>query len=143
MRPPPSLIVLAALVASSSACIPAAKHETAALASAVDRYRRAEDAAKPDLVVATQAVHCTDAAVCAARDACVAAMSPTVRALVLRDEVARKFDDIQHGRLSRDSPEAADLVPKLDEAKRLLGEGREKWSSCERSLGALRIQYGV
>jgi hypothetical protein len=70
-------------------------------------------------------------------------MAPTARALVLKDEVARKLDDIEHGRLSRDSPEASALAGKLDEAEKLLAEGREKWSSCERSLGALRIQYGV
>jgi hypothetical protein len=134
---------LLALLAALAACIPPAKHETAALASAVDRFRRADNAAKPDLANTAKDLRCTDAAVCAARDACFAAMSPTARALVLKDEVARKLDDIEHGRLSRDSPEASDLAGKLDEAEKLLTEGRTKWASCERSLGALRVQYGV
>jgi hypothetical protein len=134
---------LGVLLLVAAACAPPAKHETAALAAAVDRFRRADNASKADLAATTAAVPCTDPAVCAAKDACVAAMGPTARALVLKDDVARKLDDIEHGKLSADSPEAKSLAAKLDEAEKLLAEGRAKWSSCERSLGELRIQYGV
>ncbi len=136
------LAILVALAASGG-CAPSAKHETAALAAAVDRFRGANDASKADLAAATSAVACTDADVCAAKDACVAAMGPTARALVLKDDVARQLDDIEHGKLARDSPEAERLGAKLDDAEKLLAEGREKWSACERSLAELRIKYGV
>lgn len=127
----------------ASGCAPPAKHETAALASAVDRFRRADNASKADLAAVAAAVACTDPAVCAAKDACVAAMGPTARALVLKDDVARKLDDIEHGKLAADSPEGKGLADKLDEAEKLLAEGRARWSLCERSLGELRVEYGV
>jgi hypothetical protein len=124
-------------------CNPPAKHETATLAAAVDRFRRADNASKPDLAALARGVSCTDAEVCAAKDACVAAMGPTARAFVLKDEVAHKLDDIEKGKLAPDAPEAKDLADKLDEAEKLLAEGREKWGPCERSLAELRVRYGV
>jgi hypothetical protein len=131
------------LLGPALACSPPAKHETAVLAAAVDRYRRAENASKPDLAAATAAVPCTDAEVCAARDACVAAMVPTARALVLKDEVAKKMDDIEGGRLAKDDPEATELRAKLEEARRLLADGKGKWEPCEHGLAELRMKWGT
>ena len=144
-RPLPFGLVatVAALASSLAACTPPAKHETAALADAVERFRRADNASKPRLAAAAATVACTDATVCAARDACAAAMAPTARALVLKDDVAKTLDDIEHGKLAPDAPEAQDLAGKLDEAEKLLGEGRTRWAACERSLTELRVRYGV
>jgi hypothetical protein len=125
-----------------AACTPPAKHETAAVSAAVDRFRRGEDDAKAQLATAAAAVPCTDAAVCAAKSTCVAAMEPMARALTLKGEVARKLDDIEHGRLSAGSPEARGLADKLDEAERLLEDSRAKWAACEKSLTELRMTYG-
>jgi hypothetical protein len=123
-------------------CTPAAKHETAAVTAAVDRFRRADDESKAQLANDAAAVHCTDAAVCAAKDACVAAMEPMARALTLKGDVARKLDDIEHGRLSAGSPEARGLAERLDEAERLLEDSRGKWAACEKSLTELRMTWG-
>jgi hypothetical protein len=122
---------------SLPACTASAKRETAALADAVDRYRRAENGRKASQGQAVLAVTCTDPAVCAAKQACLAAIDATTQALSLKDEVAARLVDIQAKRLAPDAPEADALPAKLDQAERLLHEGRTKMADCDAKLAAL------
>jgi hypothetical protein len=125
------------------ACTNAARRETSSLAAAVDRYRHAsatED--KESLASAVSSVGCTDARVCDAKQACVAAIDPTTRALALKDEVTRRLADIEQKRLASDSPEAQALPAKLDEAERLLREGRTHMAACDAKLATLQVATG-
>ncbi len=139
----PSLPILLCFSLGLCLCAPAActgsaaRRESAALSDAVDRYRRADNASKPNQRQTVLAVACTDAEVCAAKQVCLAAIDPTTRALTLKDEVAARLLDIQTARLAPDAPEANALPAKLDEAERLLHEGRTKMSDCDTRLTTL------
>jgi hypothetical protein len=137
-----STLVLAC-VAMLLACAGSAKREASILVAAVDRYRRADSTSKPSEAQVVAAVACTDAKVCEAKRACLAALDPTARALALKDEVARRVTDLQEKRLGPDSPEARALPGKLDEAEKLLREGRAKMPDCEKLLTDLQVDYGV
>jgi len=133
---------LAAALIGVMACEGSARRESASLIDAVDRYRRAESGAKAAQRQAVLALACSDADVCAAKQACLAAIDPTTRALALKDEVALRLGDIQNGRLAPDAPEADALPGKLDEAERLLREGRAKMADCDARLAGLRVHHG-
>jgi len=130
-------------VAAVGACGGTAKREARSLIAAVDRYRHAEAPAMASRADAVAAVACTDPAVCDAKRACLAAITPTTRAFALKDEVARGLGDIEQKRLSRDSPDARALPAKLDEAEALLREGRAKMTACEDKLAVLQVEHGV
>ena len=87
-------------------------------------------------------VACSDARVCDAKADCVAAVDATTRALALKDEVAARVGDIERGTLDRGSPEAQALPGKLDEAERLLKEGRDRMRLCDQKLANLRVEVG-
>ncbi len=125
-----------------TACGSSAKRETAALSAAVDRYRRADNSSKAAEAQIVAGVACTGEKVCGAKAACVAAIDPTTRALQLKDEVTRRLGDLQNKRLSPESPEAEALPAKLDEATRLLGEGRAKMAICDKQLTDLEVASG-
>jgi hypothetical protein len=125
---------LLVLACSLGACAGSARRESAALADAVDRYRRADNGSRASQGQAVLAIVCTAAEVCAAKQACLAAIDPTTRALALKDEVAARLADIQAKRLSPAAPEADALPSKLDEAERLLHEGRTKMADCDAKL---------
>jgi len=137
-----SLMALAGLSTIVSSCDGAAKRETSALYEAVDRYRVADSAAKLGRGQGVAAVECTVAPVCDAKRVCLAAIDPTTRALRLKDDVALRVADVEHRRLDPASPEARALPGELDEAARLLEEGRQKMTECERRLADLRVRYG-
>jgi hypothetical protein len=125
-----------------SACTATAKHEADTLASAVEAYRRTEGPMKPARARAVSEVRCSDARVCDAKAACVAAVDGTTQALAIKDEVAARVGDIQDGALDRGSPEAQALPGKLDEAERLLKEGRDQMRACDEKLAKLRLEVG-
>jgi hypothetical protein len=126
-----------------AACTGPAKHEGRALLTAVDRYRRADPSAKLAEMQTVVAVSCTDAAVCEAKRACLEAIGPTTRALVIKDEVARRVADIEGRRLAPGSAEAAALPGELDEAEQLLRSGRQRMSECEQKLVEIEVRYGL
>jgi hypothetical protein len=130
-----------ALLLGLCACGGPAKREAVSLADAVDRYRRADGASRAAQMDAVAAVSCTDAGVCEAKRACLAAIEPTTRALALKDEVTLRLGDIEHKRVAPDSPEARALPEALEEAGRLLEEGRVKMADCERKLTDLHAHY--
>jgi hypothetical protein len=136
-------LLLAALVSAFAACTSPGKREATALADAVDRYRHAADASKAGEGKAVAAVECTDTRVCDAKQTCVAAIEPTTRALALKDEVAKRLVELEQKRLAPDSPEAAALPGKLDEAERLLKDGQAGMARCDARLTDLRVAFGA
>jgi hypothetical protein len=124
------------------ACQGSGKAEAASLDDAVDRYRRAEGSQKASELQAVTDLPCANAEVCDAKETCLGAMRPTTRALSLKDEVARMLADLQGKRLPVDAEAAQSLPAKLDEATRLLQEGRGKMADCEKKLADLRLHYG-
>lgn len=125
------------------ACTGPGKAEASALVHAVDAYRRAPPESKAQRGKAVGDVLCTDAKVCDAKQACVAAIDPTVRALALKEEVAARVTDLEKGALAPNSPEASALPGKLDEAEKLLQDGRAKMATCDARLTDLHVEYGV
>jgi hypothetical protein len=119
-----------------------AKREATSLLAAIERYQQADNATKATQVPAVAAVSCSDAQVCEAKRACLAAIQPTAQALTLKDYVSARIDDLQARRLSPDSLEAQALPGKLDSATQLLKEGRARMPECERKLADLRIASG-
>jgi hypothetical protein len=138
--------VLAASLAVGLGCDDAAKREGRALLGAVDQYRRADGAARTERAQAVVAVACTDPQVCAAKEACLGAISPTVRALALKDEVSARIAEMEGQRargVDGSAPaDATALATKLDEAERLLKEGHANMEACEKGLVGLRVKYG-
>ena len=135
--------VVGGVALSSLACQGgAAKRESAALTEAVDRYRNADDAAKSERAQAVLALACTDATVCDVKRVCMAAIEPTTKALELKNEVAQRLNDVDQKKLPADSPEVAALPEKLDEATRMLQDGRTKMADCDKRLAELRVQFG-
>ncbi|MDP8999897.1 MAG: hypothetical protein M3O46_07275 [Myxococcota bacterium] len=133
---------LVALSVAIVACGGTGKRETSALVSAVDRYRRSDNASKVAEVQKVADVACSHPRVCDAKRACLAAMGPTARALAVKEEVARRLADIEEMRLSVDASDARGLPAKLDEAERLLNEGRSKMPDCEKQLTDLVVEHG-
>lgn len=123
-------------------CHGSGKGEAAALDDAVDRYRRAEGPRKASESQAVADLSCTVSEVCDAKKACLAAMGPTTRALALKDEVARMLVELQEKRLALDAAAAEELPGKLDEATKLLQEGKAKMADCEKQLVDLRLHFG-
>jgi hypothetical protein len=124
------------------ACHGSGKGEATSLDDAVDRYRRAEGAQKLSELQAVTDMPCSIAEVCEAKATCVAAMGPTMRALALKDEVARMLGDLQEKRVALDAAAAQELPGKLDEATRLLQEGRTQMAECDKKLADLELHYG-
>jgi hypothetical protein len=133
-------IALALLVMGG--CHGSGKGEAAALDDAVDRYRRAEGTQKASESQTVADLSCTVPEVCDAKKACLAAMGPTTRALAIKDEVARMLVELQQKRLALDAATAEELPGKLDEATRLLQEGKAKMADCEKQLVDLRLHFG-
>jgi hypothetical protein len=132
-----------ALAASTASACSGAKREAASLVAAVDRYRRAEMSAKRPLAEALEAVPCSDADVCAAKGACVAAALPTVRGDALKSAVQQTLNDLHAGKITEAEAASQHLPAKLDEASRLLSDGRARLTDCDLKITALRLRYGL
>jgi len=120
----------------------AGRRESASLAEVVDRYRNAEEGAKSERAQGVLALACTDATVCEVKRICMAAIEPTTKALALKNEVAQCLNELDQKKLPPDSPEVAALPDKLEEATRLLQDGRTKMLECDKRLAELRVQFG-
>ncbi len=120
-----------------------AKREASFLVAAVDRFHRAENADKPRSAAAISSVTCTDPAVCEAKGACQAATTATADALLLKADVEARLADIRRGALSKTDDAVKALPAKLDEAGRLLGEGRRGMPACDQKILVLRGRYGL
>jgi hypothetical protein len=120
-----------------------AKQEASSLVAAVDRFHRAENRDKPERAAAIATVACTDPAVCEAKTACQAATKSTADALILKAEVEIKLGEVRHGTLSKTDDAVAALPGKLDDAGRLLEEGRKAMPACDQAILVLRGRYDL
>jgi hypothetical protein len=136
----PLAIALVGAVALLAGCESARDREAASLATAVERFRQADNLERPQRVEPVKAVACTAPEVCAAKAACLKGIEPTVKALALKAEVERGLADLKSGTLAPDSPEAAAMPKKLDEAEALLKEGKAAMDRCDQALGDLRLR---
>lgn len=126
-----------------AACTSGARQEAAQVVEAVDRFRKADNAAKPSTVETLRAVKCSAADVCRARDACLASAEATSKALRLKSEVEQGLSAVEKGTLPRESPEARALPAKLDEAETLLKEGFQALPQCDDQVMSLKRKYQI
>jgi len=142
MKRAPLLFSLLAIAVAVVACT-SAKREAASLVAAVDRFRQAEPAGKGALLPPLTAVECKDPDVCAAKAACVATAEPTVRGYALKADVETSLAELQAGKISQDEASSRALPQKLDEASRLLDQGRSALGDCDAKVISLRLKYGL
>lgn len=122
-------------------CDASGRQEAQTVATAVERFRQADNAGKPAAVSALRDARCSEPAVCAARDACLAFANPTEEALRAKSDVELALGRLEKGELAKDSPEAAGLAAKLEHAERLLREGQSKLTGCDDAVLAMRRRY--
>ena len=134
-------LLLAALVLS--ACSNGARREAASLASAVERYRHAENIQKPAEAATIASVACSDHDVCDAKAACLAMSEPTSKGLALKVEVEHGLKDLEAKRITPESPAAHALAQKLEDSSRLLEKGRAALPACDEKVLALRLKYAL
>ena len=135
------VLATVALTLALGACSNPSKGEAASLVAAVDRFRRADFAGKPALLAPLQEVACTDREVCAAKRACVAHAEPLVASIRAKNEVDQRMQNADAEPLDPDA--RAGLIRKLDEASRLLDQGRTAQGACDEKILQLRVKYGV
>ena len=123
------------------ACNSGARQEAAQVAEAMDRFRKADNVAKPSMVDTLRAVKCSAADVCKARDACLASAEATSKALRLKSEVEQGLSSLEKDAMPSDSAAARALPAKLDEAESLLKEGFAALPECDGQIMALKRKY--
>jgi hypothetical protein len=136
-------LIASGLVVTALACESGARRQAQQLVSAVERFRRADNPAKPATVAAIRDVSCTDPDVCGAREACLAAAESTGKALELKSEVQQGLAALERGQLAKESPEAQVLPSKLDMAEALLKEGHARLGACEDQIAALKRKHRI
>ena len=124
-------------------CESGARQEAAQVVEAVDRFRKAENPAKPAAVEALRAVKCSAADVCKARDACLASAEATAKAMRLKSEVEQGLSAVEKDATPRDSDEARALPAKLDEAESLLKEGFSLLPACDDEIMVLKRKHRI
>jgi hypothetical protein len=123
------------------ACDGADRRDAETVLAAVTRFRSADNASTPAMVEALKATPCTAPDACRTRDVCAATGDATARALRLKGEVEKALGALEKGTLAKDSPEAAALPKKLDEAEKLLGQGHDGLARCDEEVQALRRKH--
>jgi hypothetical protein len=142
----PARYLFAALLGASAlvpGCESGARQEAAQVVEAVDRFRKAENPAKPAAVEALRAVKCSAADVCKARDACLASAEATAKAMRLKSEVEQGLSAVEKDATPRDSDEARALPAKLDEAESLLKEGFSLLPACDDEIMGLKRRHRI
>lgn len=124
-----------------AACNLEAKQEADSLVRAMERFRKAENKDKPDMIGVVKNTKCSAADVCAARTECLAYADATARALKLKRDVELSLFAVESGAIPKDSEDAKALPGKLDEAEKLLKEGFGHLQPCDDQLMALRRTY--
>lgn len=128
------------LVAAVGSCT--TTHQDArSVIEGVDRFRRAENAQKPELADALAKLPCADSEVCATKDACVSSAASTARGLRLQKEVEDTLAQVKKGTLPASDPKATSLGAKLDDADRALAQGNQALVDCDQKLTRLRVKY--
>ncbi len=134
-------VALIVSLASLASCEAGPRREAESFLSAVERFRRAENAAKPAAFAVLRAVPCAAPDVCEARAACLAFAEPTSAALQLQSDVAEGLRAIEAGTLAKDTPAARALPEKLAKAEILLSEGRDHLGACDDQLMTLKRRH--
>ena len=127
----------ALVLLSLIACTSAARTETQQLVTAVDRFRKAENAEKPSHVDAIKRSPCTDAEVCTARATCVESAEATAKGLSLTAQAASLMKNVTKG------DDTAPIERMLDDAKTSNELGMKKLGECDDQLMALKRKHGV
>jgi hypothetical protein len=133
--------VLALVSLALVACTTGSRQEAAQVVEGMDRFRKADNAAKPSTVESLRAVKCSAADVCQARDACLASAEATAKALRLKSEVEQGLAAVERDAMPNDSLDAKALPAKLDEAESLLKEGFAALPACDDQVMALKRKY--
>lgn len=136
-----AVLGIVVVLSLAPACTGGARQEAAQVAEAMDRFRKADNAAKPSMVGTLRAVKCSATDVCQARDACLASAEATAKSLSLKSEVEQALVAIDAGSLSKESAEAKGLALKLDETSTLLDEGYKALPACDDQIMALKRKY--
>ena len=131
------------MVLALSACTSGARREAASLASAVERYRHAENVQKPAEATTIARVTCSDREVCDAKEACLAMSEPTSKGLALKVEVELGLKDLEAKRIAPESDAAHALAQKLEDSSRLLEKGRAALPACDEKILNLRLKYAL
>ena len=118
-------------------CDSAARNETRQLVTAVDRFRKAENAEKPSHVGAIENSPCTDAEVCRARSTCLQSAQATAKGLSLTSQAAQLMKTVHPG------DDTAPIERMLDDAKQSNELGMKKLGECDDELMALKRKHGV
>jgi hypothetical protein len=138
-----TLLSVAFVLAATPACQSPKKRETQSLAAAVERFLRADNAARPAAAPAIAAVAATDPEVQATKSVCIEASEATSRALTLKSEVEHGLDDLQKGKITKAQAVQRGLDEKLALAMGLLEKGKSKMPLCEDQLMALKQSVGL
>ena len=136
-----SVLAASVLLPLLASCSSGGRQEAAQVAEAMDRFRKADNAAKPATVDALRSVKCTKTDVCRARDACLASAEATAKSLRLKNEVEQGLNAVEKGTMPKDSPAARALGTQLDEAETLLKEGFAALPACDDQIMALKRTY--
>lgn len=131
-------LICAAILLMLTACNAAARTETRQLATAVERYRKAENAEKPSHVDAIRQSPCTDAEVCAARAICLESAEATAKGLTLTAQAAHLMKAV-----TKATDDTAPIERMLDDAKKSNELGIKKLGDCDEKLMALKRKHGV
>ena len=134
---------LALLVLVLAACDGDAKREAQSLATAVERFHRADNRNKAPAAATLRAVTCRATDVCAARAKCVAAADAWGESMSLTDEVIDGLAKLENGTLAKESPEAQALVGKRDRADKRLDEAQQLLPECDDAVRAIKRAYGI
>jgi hypothetical protein len=132
-----------ALALMLAGCTSEARSETASLASALERYQKAELPQRAAAAADVKAVACGTAEVAEVKATCVSAIDATAKALALKHEVELGLDDLEQHRITKDDVRAKELPKKLDDAEQLLRDARAGMKECDAKVLALRMKHRV
>ncbi len=137
------VLAAVALPLATTACANPKKQQTQSLAMAVERFLRADNAARPAAAPAIVAVVATEPEVQTVKSSCIEATEATARALTLKSEVEQGLDDLQKGKITKAQASGRNLDEKLALAMGLLEKGKAKMPACEEQLMALKQSVGL
>jgi hypothetical protein len=136
-----ALLFLASSLAAV-ACDDRAARDAAGLVAAVDNFHAADSGYKAAAAKAVEAATCSATDVCAAKQACLDAIEPTVQGIALDDDVKKALDAIESTQ-PPDPTLAPMLADKAKRARALLDKGHDAMHACDERTVALRVKYHV
>jgi hypothetical protein len=129
-------LLLVSIVLAACGRDTARRDEGARVLRAIDQLVAANDGAKAGPLAALETTACSDPPACEAKSACIAAFSPLVKAISLRDEVRAAMR--QPGAAASTDVFAA----KVDAAEAAQRESATKMDGCLSASSAARRAYG-